>query len=865
MVATPVISIGDTGKLEEVYPKSDQSQIEQLTFSTIADAENGSPSVDNFCYISAAHAFYSFVDYPSDPPDRDGIYMLNTALGGNTRWKLITILPVDQEYLNFYVGSTLDEPNVVVSSDGATITATVEKIVLDIPGGDIRYRIKGETATLDCTPAASIELPAGTDTAFVTSYLWINHETNSLETGISGFPSYPHARLAKIILASAARTAAAGPMSGTNHKNHVFTIGDNGHMGHINDAFRDNPATYKTGLDFLATFVTATSVTVSVSAGSARRVHRHSISAITDPATFYIKNDETTPYVPETDIYNITTYSDGTSIPTNEYFALVFWESFFGDDSKLFVNKPLTGFVKAEEARSDTVNIDKSIPASFTENSVLVRRVICQRIQGGINVSYDQAGDDLRIESAGGAGGGVGPHASGHINDDVDPIPVVTGTTKGLMPPNDQATELGTTGSPQFNNLKLGTDALIGDEKLRVDGNILLGSGNKIILNHSGNQFDSIFSPIPGVIVEENLSRKNIYNDANNNNAADDNMYSVYAGGNYASGSSLLYTILKNGNSGFNNVPDPEAIIHARATTDDDSGIVLNLNNDTHNILNIRNDGIAVFGEYKTAVYTTWNYNDNVLPIFQINSTSFDSAFLTSRFSDNIYCSRIFFAKSRGEAIGVQGLVLDDDMLGEFCFNGSDGDQMREAARFTAIIDGTPTVDYMPTSIVFYTKVSAIGPIRDETIRFNPTGDTGVGTGKNILGRLHVKGRINFPIMRCDNADNEMVLGLSSVGAFYTSGPREKDYSIKTESYLITAVDPETFYMDTGAVALTVTLPASPNDCDIRTIKNIGSSGNDLTVAGNGQNINGTVLDIVLQDGISKTLQFLATKGWQAI
>lgn len=60
-------------------------------------------------------------------------------------------------------------------------------------------------------------------------------------------------------------------------------------------------------------------------------------------------------------------------------------------------------------------------------------------------------------------------------------------------------------------------------------------------------------------------------------------------------------------------------------------------------------------------------------------------------------------SRSKGAAIGTQGIVAAGDIVGRISFDGSDGVQFQEAARIEAIIDATPGVNDMPGRLVFYT------------------------------------------------------------------------------------------------------------------------------------------------------------------
>tara|TARA_R100000951_G_scaffold76305_1_gene64394 strand:- start:179 stop:1516 length:1338 start_codon:yes stop_codon:yes gene_type:complete len=66
----------------------------------------------------------------------------------------------------------------------------------------------------------------------------------------------------------------------------------------------------------------------------------------------------------------------------------------------------------------------------------------------------------------------------------------------------------------------------------------------------------------------------------------------------------------------------------------------------------------------------------------------------------------IIVAKSRGTSNGGVTVVQNNDELGMFSFQGTDGTDFVEAARIQAFVDGTPGVNDMPGRLVFSTTAS---------------------------------------------------------------------------------------------------------------------------------------------------------------
>lgn len=72
-------------------------------------------------------------------------------------------------------------------------------------------------------------------------------------------------------------------------------------------------------------------------------------------------------------------------------------------------------------------------------------------------------------------------------------------------------------------------------------------------------------------------------------------------------------------------------------------------------------------------------------------------------------------------------------------------------------------------------------------------------------------------------------------------------------------------FVDTSSGLITVTLESAPSTDRNLTFKNIGTAGNDATIARNGNNIDGAAGDLVLPDGAAAQLIWHATADWQVL
>ncbi len=87
--------------------------------------------------------------------------------------------------LDFFNGTFIETFDALVTSDGATITMSLEQS----GGGDLTMVFSDEQSSFDCTPAATISLTAGTDIAPRMNWIYILESTRALTKSTSGWPS----------------------------------------------------------------------------------------------------------------------------------------------------------------------------------------------------------------------------------------------------------------------------------------------------------------------------------------------------------------------------------------------------------------------------------------------------------------------------------------------------------------------------------------------------------------------------------------------------------------------------------------------------------------------------------------------------
>src|SRR6056300_980106 len=110
----------------------------------------------------------------------------------------------------------------------------------------------------------------------------------------------------------------------------------------------------------------------------------------------------------------------------------------------------------------------------------------------------------------------------------------------------------------------------------------------------------------------------------------------------------------------------------------------------------------------------------------------------------------------------------------------------------------------------------------------------------------------------------QLACGATQTG-FGRTGTVDWDTTAKTASF--TAVSGNGYFVNTTSGAITVTLPASPSAGDIVAVADYAGTANtnNITIARNGSNINGSASDIAISiNGKSITLVYVdGTQGWK--
>jgi len=285
-------------------------------------------------------------------------------------------------------GSTIESACMMVTSDGATITASVEKR----GGGDLTVVFSDGFYAWDTTPADTVTLTAGSDTSPQMNYVYMPQATKTLTANTVGFPlTEEHLQIGTALCPSASLVQTNGAYSVHSYQNHVFDDGDTnqGHIADINFLIRNHPATWMSGVTPTLTIDGAPSpdtVIFTSTAGTVLQLHPEDFPAFTGTPDIYVVNDSVTPYTIITDLNQLTDDSTGGTLD-NKFFSVVIWGIISEEsaDCKLMLNLP-SGTYTSDVAvtADDNKYADYNIPPEIRSSGFLIAQY------------------DLRKQSAGG-------------------------------------------------------------------------------------------------------------------------------------------------------------------------------------------------------------------------------------------------------------------------------------------------------------------------------------------------------------------------------------------------------------------------------------------------------------------------------
>ena len=129
----------------------------------------------------------------------------------------------------------------------------------------------------------------------------------------------------------------------------------------------------------------------------------------------------------------------------------------------------------------------------------------------------------------------------------------------------------------------------------------------------------------------------------------------------------------------------------------------------------------------------------------------------------------IFFGKTRGNSVGESGIVQDGDALGGLSFIGADGnDTNNRTAEITAVVNGTPANNTIPTDIVFSTSTANAGQLA-EVLRLDKNGHARFGASGDANDAAWSHGTYNNTEVAIDGGGGYAVLHMRGDGAGSTA------------------------------------------------------------------------------------------------
>jgi len=295
-----------------------------------------------------------------------------TGTGGNPTFDVAD--EFESTGMHSWNGSILETADVNITSDGATVTLSVEQS----GGGDLTVVFSDGYYTWDTTPADTVSLTAGTDTTPTLNYVYFLQSTKTLTVSTTAWPSAEHAPIATVLCQSATSVQADEVYKQHNWTDHIEGTDNQGHIAHLNYWIRQQNATWVSGVAQTFTITpnggAADNVLLTTTAGVILQLHTHAFPAFTPTPDYYVVNDNATPYNKVTDLNALLTDSTGASM-SGKYFSLVIWGVVSEDATtcKLMVNLPGGSYNTQTGVEEDLdAYANYTIPSDFVGTGFLI-------------------------------------------------------------------------------------------------------------------------------------------------------------------------------------------------------------------------------------------------------------------------------------------------------------------------------------------------------------------------------------------------------------------------------------------------------------------------------------------------------------
>ena len=325
--------------------------------------------------------------------------------------------PYSEGALSAFNGTFQESFNALVTSDGATITMSVEQS----GGGDLSMNFSDGKSTLDCTPNCTIALTAGTDASPQVNYIYVLQSSKVLTKSTSTWPTAEHIKIAYFLVPSATFVQTNGVYINQNWNDHFVDTNNQGHISHMAERSRHLGAIYASGVAGAGTdgylTPTASNVELKATSGVIYQMHKHTVSAfdtsVTD--TVLVTNWSGDAYHDISNLFDIVADSTGATIGSNKYFNIIIWgvANKGGEYTPMMLNVPSGFYNTQSDAENDVSGYDVStIPSEYkTESSTgfLIARITCKMsTTWTVTQTIDLRGTDpASIAGGSGIGGGV--------------------------------------------------------------------------------------------------------------------------------------------------------------------------------------------------------------------------------------------------------------------------------------------------------------------------------------------------------------------------------------------------------------------------------------------------------------------------
>ncbi|KKK73988.1 hypothetical protein LCGC14_2888280, partial [marine sediment metagenome] len=360
-------------------------------------------------------------------------------------------------HLDFFNGTFAEQFDFKVTSNGTVITGSLERTGT----GNLTMQFNGgEYIELDCTPAKTVIITAGTDITPVLRYYYILQSAPTVIAEGTGWPAGEHIKIAKVNVPLAVFVQTKNVYSNQNINNmNAFVAGDlSGMLVHLGHKIRESVgATYESGLAGAAgggkylDVSGGTTVRFKMDAGVIMQMHDHDFNAV-DTSTgslVLVRNFSGTNWNDISNIYDIVNDNLGATI-NNRHFNLVVIGIASKETDYVMINTPSGSYASGtnglNQAKEDKDKFDDyTIPAEFKGVATLICRLTIKKAASAwvVHQIKDYRGINPAVLLGATLGGGY---------SDVDAIAAVEGESTLVLsgtvtnPASNKGYATGTTG-----------------------------------------------------------------------------------------------------------------------------------------------------------------------------------------------------------------------------------------------------------------------------------------------------------------------------------------------------------------------------------------------------------------------------------